>query len=63
MGEWHRKLIADTRALQGLPPTIADDPIGVEMAAKFLAEAQERRERLASATPIDSSAPRRGAVE
>lgn len=28
-----------TRARQGLPPTIADDPVGIELAARFLTSA------------------------
>jgi hypothetical protein len=39
MSEWHRRLIAETRALQGLSPTIADDPVGIELAARFLTSA------------------------
>lgn len=50
MADWHRKLIAETRALQGLPPTIADDPVGVELAARFLTPATPAASSLCSAT-------------
>ena len=37
--DWHRRLIRETRALQGLSEHIGDDPVNVELAARFLTSA------------------------
>lgn len=39
MSDWHRRLIRETRQLQGLSDRIEDDPVNVELAVRLLTSA------------------------